>query len=105
MKSEKEIEREVIGAFVDSALNAGYCLSVGNAKCSTDKEQIMQEMRDGDDCIIYVKELPTEEQEYKGKTIGWVFCVFGNNGWDVIHDYTNNLEHLMVNAQLISDSY
>lgn len=37
--------------------------------------------------------------------LGRVWLVYGNDGWDVISDYTVNLEHIMEGANKLSDKY
>ncbi len=117
VKMRQEVERKVVGAFVDSALKAGHRLSVSLERgydieeCllgSTDREKIMEEAFAGDVCHIFVHE--TEGPLLEGtviKSIGWVYCVFGNDGWDVICYYTTNLDGLglMKEASRISDEY
>jgi hypothetical protein len=34
---------------------------------------------------------------------GWVFFVYGNNGPDVINDYTTNLEPALVKTNALAD--
>jgi hypothetical protein len=36
---------------------------------------------------------------------GWVRFVYGNDGWDVVSDYTTNLEPHMKNADKLADYY
>lgn len=36
---------------------------------------------------------------------GWVYVVMGNDGWDVISDYTTNLEPLMSGANRLAEKY
>lgn len=33
--------------------------------------------------------------KYTGKRVGWVRFIYGNSGWDVVNDYTTNLEPAM----------
>ena len=41
---------------------------------------------------------------HKGKEkAGWVRFIYGESGWDVICDYTTNLESLMVEPNKISN--
>jgi hypothetical protein len=39
------------------------------------------------------------------KEFGWVRFIYGNGGWDVINDYTTNLEPWMTNVDAIADQY
>lgn len=38
------------------------------------------------------------------KRIGWVYVVYGNDGWDAISDYTTKLEELLKPVQAVSDA-
>jgi hypothetical protein len=115
VKMRIEVEKKIIGQFVKDALTAGHKLSVSLERgydldemliASTDHDKIMEEAFAGDECHIFVhnNEDPTVED---GRLIadGWVYCVYGNDGWDVISDYTTNLEHLLQEAHKISDHY
>lgn len=117
VKMRIEVEQKIIGAFVDAALKAGYRLSVSLERGydleemllgSTDREKIMEAAFEGDDCHIFISE-PTGEiiEDNVINSFGWVYCVYGNDGWDVISDYTCNLDDLglMVEAKKISDHY
>ena len=110
-----EVEKKIVGQFVRDALAADHRLSVSFERgydldemviASTDYETIMKEAFDADDCHIFVHDAdgPTIEN---GLLIadGWVYCVYGNDGWDVISDYTTNLEPLMTEAFKISNHY
>jgi len=117
VKMRQEVERKIVGAFVDSALKAGHRLSVSLERgydieeCllgSTDRAKIMEEAFAGDDCHIFVHASEGEILiENRINSIGWVYCVFGNDGWDVISDYTTNLDDLglMKEAEKISNDY
>lgn len=113
----REVEKKIVGAFVDSALKAGYRLGVSLEKGydidemllgSTDREKIMEEAFAGDECHIFVQPAEGELVE-KGRLVskGWIYCVFGNDGWDVISDYTTKLDDLglMKDSEKLSDHY
>lgn len=38
-----------------------------------------------------------------GKRIGWVRMIYGNDGWDVMADYTTNLEDVLTDANKLAD--
>ena len=95
-------ERRIVSAAVKALLAAGYKLSVSlergydtaeMLKGSRNKARIMAEAFAGDECHIFVHEKDAEPI-VKGQvnSIGWIFCVLGNDGWDIISDYTTNLE-------------
>lgn len=115
VQMRQEVERKIVGRFVKDALAKRYRLAVSLERGydtdtmllgSTDKAKIMEEAFAGDECHIFVQ--PTEGPTIKDGavvSIGWVYCVFGNGGWDVISDYTTNLEELLAGANAISDQY
>lgn len=100
----QEVERKIAEAVITDALAAGYSLNVHNGgdgpelpAPTTDKAAVLDAMFATDDESL---------QFYKDdKRVGWVWFVYGNSGWDVIADYTTKLEHVMGNAQKLSDHY
>jgi hypothetical protein len=88
VKMRQLVEREIATAVVDSLLAAGFALSVENGDdeifASGDAATILAAMFLTDDERLYA--------EKGGKDFGWVYFVYGNDGWDVINDYTVNLE-------------
>ncbi len=117
VKMRLEVERKIVGAAVDAALAAGYRVTVSLERgydhddCllgSTDREKIMEEAFAGDDCHLFIHEATgplVEERTNAIISIGWIYVVFGNDGWDCISDYTTNLESLLTDAKKISDHY
>lgn len=127
----QEVERKIVGQFVRDALAAGHRLAVSLDRGydtdemllgSSDEAAIMEAAFAGDECHIFVQpaEGPTVEDDnadareriYGAATtiervvsIGYVYCVFGNDGYDVISDYTTNLEALLTEANKIADHY
>jgi hypothetical protein len=115
VKMRREVERKIVGQFVRDALAAGHRLAVSLERGydidemllgSRDESKIMEAAFAGDDCHIFLQpaEGPTVED---GKVVsdGWVNCVFGNDGWDVISDYSTNVEPLLAEASKLSDQY
>ena len=111
----RKVETEIVSQFVRDALAAGYRLAVSLDRGydvdemllgSTDSEKIMAEAFAGDECHIFIQPAdgPTVED---GQVVskGWVYLVLGNDGWDVISDYSTNIEPLLTNALKISDQY
>jgi hypothetical protein len=67
-------------------------------KLSRSAEDVLKAMFTTDEDILYV-------HDASGKQIGWVFFIYGNDGYDVVHDYTTNLEPIMKTADAIADQY
>jgi hypothetical protein len=93
VKMRQLVEREICTAVVDALLAAGFSISVDNGDNSdreyeiansTDKDAILKAMFLTDDEHLYV--------ERNGKRFGWVYFVYGNDGYDVLSDNTINLE-------------
>lgn len=97
---EVKIAKKTIAAF----LEAGYSLGVFDGeevalrRC-TDAGKVFEAMfsTDDDHLLVY-------ESGEKGKKIGWVRFVYGNDGYDVINDYTTNLENQMQNVNDYAES-
>lgn len=114
-KMRQRVEREIIGQFVRDAIAAGYRLAVSLERGydidemllgSRDEARIIAEAFAGDECHIFVQpaEGPTTEN---GRVVsdGYVYCVFGNDGHDVVSDYSTNLESLLANANNLAETY
>jgi len=97
-----EIERKIALAFIDDAIKAGYSITVNDGESkpiqkSTDRKAILDAMFSvGEEHLILYRD------DVKA---GWVQFVCGSSGWDVISDYSTNLEPLMTNANKISEKY
>jgi len=118
VKMRQEVERKIVGQFVRDALAAGYRLAVSLERgydapdCllgSVDYDKIMDEAFAGDDCHIFIQpgDGPTVDGDGRIVSDGWVYAVMGNDGWDVISDYSANelTEAMLVEANKISDHY
>lgn len=112
----QKVEREIIGKFLDDALAAGYRVSVSleaghdaegcELLGSRDRGKLIEAALAGDDCHLFVHE--AEGPLLLGgafNSVGWVRCVLGNDGWDVISDYTLSLEQLVSGANDLADTY
>jgi len=103
VEQRQKIEKKIARKFVKVALANGYTISVDNGgdECelenSTDLRKIMAAMFATDEEHL----LLTKD----GKRVGWVYFVYGNDGWDVIADYTTNLESLMPEVDKLADRY
>lgn len=100
----RKIEKEIVLAILNDAVASGYSLNVHNGgdemelpTPSTDPQRILSVMFATDDETL---------RFYKdGKPAGWVWLVYVNSGWDVVIDYTVNLEPVMKTANKISNEY
>lgn len=103
LKKRIAMERTIVRRVIRDALNAGYALGVHNGGDSMEIEnekkfgRVVGEMFATDvERLYFYKE---------GKAIGWVLFVYGNDGWDVICDYTVNLEDVLAGASAVADKF
>ena len=62
---------------------------------STNSREILDAMMTTDEDFLLL---------HKGEGSGWVRFVYGNSGWDVICDYTMDLETVMAGASALADT-
>lgn len=98
--NRQKIERRVIRAFVRSALADGCAISVYDGgdfclKRSTSEKEIMGAIMSTDEDSLVVSK--------DGKRIGSVYLVYGNDGYDVINDYSVSLEYLMAPVRAVEE--
>jgi len=103
VKMRQEVERKIATALVIEALNAGYEITVdygdGESDKFSDQTSVLAAMFQGDQDHLYMYN-PTNN-----KFVGLVYFVYGSDGWDVISDYTVNMEPIMGPANKISKHY
>jgi hypothetical protein len=106
LKQRINLEKKIARVIVRDAIRAGYSLNVNNGgdgneltEPSTDHATVIRAMfqTDQEHLLVY--------NSSNGKQIGWVFFVYGNDGWDIVNDYTVNLEPIMKRADAIADKH
>jgi hypothetical protein len=80
-------------------LDAGYSMSVYDrgeliVSASTDPAAILAAMATTETDWLYVGDRASDER------VGWVRCIFGNDGPDVLRDYCANLEPVLTRAKI-----
>ena len=102
VQTRQGIERQIIERIVKDALAAGFEITVDDGgdepslKRSTDQDAIMAAVMLTDEDRLYYNQ-PGQPLQ------GWVRLVYGNDGWDVVCDYTTNLEPLLAGANAEAD--
>ena len=102
VQTRQSIERQIIESIVKDALAAGFQITVDDGgdepslKRSTDQDAIMAAVMLTDEDRLYYNQ-PGQPLQ------GWVRLVYGNDGWDVVCDYTTNLEPLLAGANAEAD--
>lgn len=81
-----ELEFRMLAALIDGCLAAGFTLhsiAADDHTVVTTREAAIRECFDFDTCTLRF------QRGGKGRLFG-VLLVFGNSGWDVVSDYTND---------------
>jgi hypothetical protein len=106
----QKIERRVVSQLVTDLLDAGFVLSVcqgdnRDEPCppTIEKKEIMLKLGECDDDRLFVYSADADDHAYRTHAVtGWVYLVYGNDGWDVIANYTGNLEkHMTLTNALV----
>lgn len=81
------IELEIVHALIAEATKYGYRLQVVGEPTVHTPGQLISQLFDLDNAIVRV---------FDGSVlVGWIHLVFGNSGWDLISDYSTNLESFL----------
>lgn len=90
LQTRLDIERRIVNKAVDTLLDQNYLLSVHDGEVTTvrrsnNASEIKAALRttDMDQLIVH---------NACGQRVGWLRFVYGNDGFDVLADYTTNLE-------------
>lgn len=102
VKLRQSIEKKITRRIISDAIAAGYLILVDEIMDeegpSKDLKHLMEQVSQMDeDRLMFYK--PDDLK----KCVGWVFLVYGNDGWDAISDYTTNLEDVLVGANKVAD--
>lgn len=104
LKLRQHIEKLIFRATIKAALAKGYCVSIINnggdepeIRRSNSLKDIMKAFCLTDDDRIYL------HKDKDSKAFAWIWFVYGNDGYDVISDYTTNLEEFLTPINELSD--
>lgn len=100
IKLEGRVARKIVRAL----LAAGYSITVFDGEEETvircrQFASIINAMNTTDQDYLLVYKAGSEKRH------GWVRFIYGNDGWDVVNDYTTNLESLMAPINDWSESF
>jgi len=91
------IERKIVTALIDRALAEGYELAVDDGDerhpWTRDRAEVLDEIMNTDEDYLYMR---------KDGACGWVFLVYGNEGYDVIANNTMSLEGLLAPVEALA---
>lgn len=102
IKNRQAIERRIVSEAINAGIKEGYTFIIYNGGDSdeeiktTNKQETLSAMFATDEERLYLCK--------EGKKIGCIFFVYGNDGHDVICDYSTNLEELLTSTHKLADS-
>ncbi len=102
VKMRQHVERVIARRIILDAIHQGYTVTVDNGEDiaiskSTNVKDILNAMFQTDEETL---------RFYKDdKRIGWAFLVYGNSGYDVLSDYSVNIENIVQGANALADKY
>lgn len=87
LKDRINMERRIVRETVKLFLDEGFLISVNDGETTTvkksrDKKEIMKAVMTTDEDYMYFYK-PLEDMRF-----GWIYFVYGNDGYDVIADHT-----------------
>jgi hypothetical protein len=106
VKRRVAVEKRIVKHTVKSLLAAGFELAVHDGEewheRTTDTAKLHKALMETDEDRLFVY----KADGHKGRRdwFGWVFFVYGNDGYDVISDYTTNLEDALAETNKLAES-
>lgn len=102
------VERRIIRRLVNDLLVAGFQVEVWDGEetalqPSIDIDAIMGAIMTTDDDHLYVYKTEADGTRPKAH-FGWIQLVYGNDGYDVVSDYTVNLEEVLKPSAELADA-
>ena len=103
-----DAERAIVRTAILSLLDQGCQIAVNDGaavvlKRSGNAEAVIEaalETETGEALlIVFAKNAP------KGERCGWLHFVYGNDGWDVLSDYTTNLEPALAPVTTVANEW
>ncbi|WP_262222480.1 hypothetical protein [Stenotrophomonas maltophilia] len=103
------IERAVIRKAVSDLIAEGYAIQVHNGEelavnGTRDAATVMAAIMQTDEDRLYLLNVEGPAYAPKMTRAGWVHLVYGNDGWDVVSDYTTNLGNALTGAGDLADA-
>lgn len=103
VKLRQHIERRIARRCIADLLDAGYTITINDGEedvyTGTDRKAALAAMFTTDEDYIVAKKSVGKDHF----RISWVRFIYGNSGWDVINDYTTNLEEVLTKTQALAD--
>lgn len=95
-----KIEKKIVKKCIQEGLKAGYTFGVHDGeeivlRREKNPNKVLKAMFSTDeDTLLFFKD---------DKQFGWISFVYGNDGWDVMNDWTTNLDPILVEVNKLVD--
>lgn len=100
VRQRAEMELKVVRAVIADLRSAGFVLRISDGhdygEGAVSDEQAIDEIFNLDEAYIHCFRLSPEP-------VAWIHLVMGNDGWDVVCDYTTNLEPVLTKSRWVAD--
>lgn len=115
---KRRVEHQIVSSIIKESLLQGYRITVSYERGfdmeemllgSTNPAEIIEAVFAADECHIFIHPKDGEllDEQQRLNSLGWIYIVLGNDGWDAICDYTTNLDELgvLVEALNLADEF
>lgn len=98
-----DIERRICRKMIRTLRRDGYRLRVNSGeewetRADANENELMRALFNLDDAWLVVR-------DRDNKKCGWIRLIFGNDGYDVVNDYTTNLETVLAPVFAYADAF
>jgi hypothetical protein len=104
--ARQRMEVAIVKQIVKDALKVGYALSVAGdgdelaLTRSTNAKDVLDALINADDDTLYLERFNSAGALVES---GWVRLIYGNDGWDVVNDYSLNIEDVLAGANALAE--
>ena len=105
IEKRQNVERRILRQVIADALSMGYLLSVDDGdgftvRKSADAAAVLAALMTTDEDYLHLDKFDPNGVRTEH---GWVRFVYGNDGWDVVCDYSVNIEPVLAGAEKLAD--
>lgn len=107
VKMRQEVEKKILRSAAEAVIAAGFSIIVNDGEKDAterlaDVDAVMAAVCSTDEDYFVVCK---RTKRVANSQFGWIRFIYGNDGWDVINDYTTNLEDILKPTIALAESY
>jgi hypothetical protein len=99
MNATRYLEHQIMKCCIDELTAQAATITVNDGEEDT--------LLDSSDPVVILNAMRTSDKDRIFVSVqgvrGWIYFVYGNDGWDVINDYTINLEPFLTKTNALID--